>query len=152
MSKSKFSALMFLISGVFMAVCCFLPFKTLTIESSFESSVEPLKLFPSLGGFFVLGLSVACIVCPVVGYKKHSALFGTITSLLAGVMLWYNSMNAGSTAKAAETCDTILTSTFGSAGKTEVTVTTNFGFYLIILAAILLLITGFAYTISEDDY
>ena len=154
MRKSQFAALMFLISGVFMAVCCFLPFKTIittvTSGSSVQTMSDPVKFMPSLGGFFVLALSIACIVLPIIGYKNLSAIAATITAILAGGMLWYNSNAAEMGNPAEENVNAIMSYVFD--GPTYSTkVETNFGLYLMVLAIVLILITGFAYTLVEED-
>lgn len=150
MKKSKFTALLFLISGVLMTVCCFLPLKTITMETSFETTTDYMKFMPSFGGFFVMALALGCVICPIVGYKKQSAMVGTAAALIGGGMLIYNSANAGRADAAVEQVNAIMGAAFGESAQMSVTVTTNFGFYLMILALVLVLITGFAYTLSED--
>ncbi len=150
MGKSKFTALLFLVSGVLMSVCCFLPIKTITMESAFESSTDYVKFMPSFGGIFIFALALGCVICPIVGFKKQSALVGTGTALLGGAMLIINSANAGRAGAAVAQVNEIMGAAFGSSAETSITVTTNFGFYLMILALVLVLITGFAYTLSED--
>ncbi len=152
MRKSKITALAFLISGVLLTICCFLPLKTMVIESSFLNETEIIRFMPSFGGFLILILALGCVIFPIVGYKQQSAMVGTISALVGGGLLWYYSANAGRAEMAVGQVDTIMSAAFGSGtDSTSVTITTNFGFYLTILALVLVLITGFAYTLSEDD-
>ena len=95
MRKSKITALAFLISGVLLAICCFLPLKTMVIESSFLNETEIIKFMPSFGGFLILILALGCVIFPIVGYKHQSAMVGTISALVGGGLLWYYSANAG---------------------------------------------------------
>lgn len=152
MGKNKIMALAFLVSGLFMTVCCFLPIKTIALENTLLGMEnEVIKFMPSLGGFIVLGLSVACVVFPIVGYKQQSAIVGTITALVAGGLLWYLSSSAIGLAKNASGLGTLMGETFGDATGADPVITTNVGFYLIIIAMVMVLISGFGYTLSDDD-
>ena len=95
MRKSKITALAFLISGVLLIICCFLPLKTMVIESSFLNETEIIRFMPSFGGFLILILALGCVIFPIVGYKQQSAMVGTISALVGGGLLWYYSANAG---------------------------------------------------------
>lgn len=151
MRKSKVTALAFLISGLLLTVCCFLPLKTMVINSSYMNETEVIKFMPSFGGFLILILALGCVIFPIVGYKQQSAMVGTASALVGGGLLLYYSANAGRAEMAVGQVDTIMSAAFGSGtSETSVTITTNFGFYLTILALVLVLITGFAYTLSED--
>ena len=152
MNNNKVPAIAFLISGLFMVVCCFLPLKTLTVTGGLMDETSTIKYMPSVGGFFVLLLAGMCVVFPIIGYKSYSALAGTGTAILGGGLLWYYTNSAELSASQVSQVSTIMDGMFSSTSSvaTTVTVTTNVGFSLTIIALILCLVTGFWYTFVDE--
>ena len=134
-----------------MLICCFLPVKTIAAEGSVLTENEVLKLMPTVFGFIVMALSVACIAIPVVGLKDKAALAGSATAVMAGISLWRISASAEAAGKVAESFGSLMQELGDATDSVQSTVTTNFGFYLIVIAIILVLGTGFAYTLFEDN-
>ena len=155
MGKVRVAAFSFLLSGVFLAICCFLPLKTLVITGGMEET-SVLRLMPSVGGFFVLVLALCCILFPILGYKSYSALVGAGSAILGGGLLWYYTNSAEASAAQVSQVEEVIDGMFSSfsntpAVETTVTVTTNVGFSLTIIALVLVLITGFAYTLVDEN-
>ena len=151
MSRSNIFAWSFLGSGAFMLICCFLPVKTVTADGLILAENEVYKLMPTLWGFIVLALSIACIVIPVVGLKEKAALAGSATALMAGFSLWRISASADSAAKLTGSFGSLMNELSSATQTRQAAVTTGAGFYLTIIALILVLATGFAYTIIDDN-
>ena len=151
MSRSNIFAWSFLGSGAFMLICCFLPVKTVTADGLILAENEVYKLMPTLWGFIVLTLSIACIVIPVVGLKEKAALAGSATALVAGFSLWRISASADAAAKLTGSFGSLMEGLSNSTQTRQAAVTTGAGFYLTIIALILVLATGFAYTIIDDN-
>jgi len=152
MHLNRAAAFGFLISGALLIVCCFLPLKTVDIVNAVFSETEVIKLMPTVLGFIVMVLGLLCVIFPIVGYKKQSAMLGTVAALISGFSLWRMSAGAEASATSAEQVNTMMTELFGSSSETVQTtvVTTSYGFYIMIIAIILVLITGFAYTITDE--
>lgn len=154
-SNVKIPAFAFLFSGLFVIVCCFLPLKTLVVTGGMEET-SVLRFMPSVGGFFVLALGLACVLFPILGFKSYSALVGAGTAILGGGLLWYSTNTAEASAAQLAQYEEVfdgMFSTFSDAPAvaTTVTVTTNFGFSLTIIALVLVLITGFWYTFAGEN-
>lgn len=154
MGKVRVSAFAFLFSGIFLAICCFLPLKTLTVTGIIEET-SVLRLMPSMSGFLVIILAGACILFPILGYKSYAALAGTGAALVGGGLLWYYTAQAEASTAQISNFENVLggmLSTSSSASEAaSVTVTTNFGFSLTIIALVLVLVTGFIYTFINEN-
>ena len=153
MGKSNIPAILFVLSGIFMAVCCFLPIKVITIVMGGEKTVENVKFMPSIGGIVVLGLAIGCAVIGVSGYKQMAALVGTITAIVSAGMMWYLSMSADSASKSVEAVNDIMNGMFQDTMNLTTTssVETGVGFYLLIAAMVCVLFTGFFYTLVDEN-
>ena len=155
MGTTKFKGWLFLISSALLGACCFMPVTTLTAHMADGSKENTYITFmPTLPGFVILVLAFLCVVIPLVGLKSKAAITATITALVSGGMVAYASYSASKYKDAADIASEILTGTFGTAGNSVVerTASAGFGLYLIVIAIILVLVTGFIYGIAEDDY
>lgn len=155
MGNVKIPAFAFMFSGIFVIVCCFLPLKTLVVTGGMEET-SVLRLMPTLGGFFVLALGIVCVLFPIIGFKSYSALAGTGTALLGGGFLWYYTNNAEVSANQLAQYEEVFDGMFSTLTDepvvaSTITVTTNFGFSLTIIALVLVLITGFWYTFAGEN-
>ena len=153
MSKSTISAALLALSGILLTVCCFLPFKILTSTIGSERIRESIKFMPSLGGFLLVGLGVGCAIVAIAGYKQVAALLGTITAVLTAALMWYMSVSADSTAKMSDSVTGMMSQMFDEpvSVATTTTVESGIGFYLMIIAAILVIFSGFFYTLVDEN-
>lgn len=151
MGRSKIPAIAFLVSGVFMLACCFLPLMRVTTSNSLFMEDEVIKFMPTVGGFIVMIMALLCILVPLFGLKNKAAIAGTVTAITAVGILWRLNSGAKASAAVAGQYTEALGSAFGSTTQAApVEVITQFGFYLTIIAAICVLVTGFLYTLTED--
>ncbi|SMC37569.1 hypothetical protein SAMN06296952_0801 [Oscillospiraceae bacterium] len=154
MTQARFKGWLFFFSGLLLSVCCFLPIvKMVATKQSGAKETFYTKLMPSLPGFLVLMLAVACCIIALVGYKQGGAIVGTLAALSGGGILWYTSFTGTRTDYTTQAVDTIISGVFGTNADTIVdrTYSYSFGFYLMIIAVCLVLFTGFMYALSEDD-
>lgn len=154
MSQARFKGWLFLVSGLLLTACCFLPIVKMTVtKQSGATEAVYTKLMPSLPGFIVLMLAVACCAIPLVGYKQGGAIVGTLAALSGGGLLWFTSVASTRTDYTTQAVDAVIKGVFGTNGDTIVsrTYSYSFGFYLMIVAIFLVLATGFVYALSEDD-
>lgn len=155
MSSTKLKGLLFLISSTLLAACCFMPIARITVHMSNGSVEESLvKIMPSLQGFIVLILAVLCIGIPLMGIKSKAAMAATIAALSAGGIVAYASYNASRQDYTSQAINTIMQGVFGTSANTvtDWKCTNEYGLYLFVVAIFLVLITGFVYTLAEDDY
>lgn len=155
MTTTKFKGWMFLISSALLAACCFMPIATYTAHlANGSKEVSHVSMMPTLPGFVILILALLCAALPLMGLKQRSAIIATVTALISGGLVAYESFSASQFDSAAGAVDDILIGTFGATGSSVVerTTSTGFGLYLFVIAIILVLVTGFIYGIAEDDY
>ena len=155
MTGTKLKGWLFFVSGLLLAICCFLPITKLTAHFANGSKEDTfVKLMPSMSGFIVLMLGLACCAIALVGLKDKACLIGTLAAISAGGVVGYTSYATSQPSYAEEAVDAILQGVFGTTGNSVVerTSSTGVGLYLFILAIILVLVTGFAYTFAPDDY
>lgn len=155
MTGTRLKGWMFFVSGFLLAICCFLPITKLTAHFADGSKEDTyVKLMPSLSGFIVLMLGLACCIIALVGFKDKACLIGTLAAISAGSIVAYTAYTSSKPSYATLATDAILSGILGSNGNSVVerTSSTGAGLYLFVLAIILVLITGFIYTFASDDY
>lgn len=150
MSATKFKGLMFLVSGVIMAVCCFFPIQTCTaFLSDGSKEVSVVSLIPSMQGLLLFMLSCVCIILPLVGVQSKSPLMGTITGIAAGAILMY--VNIKPNRGEEEIIDTTIRAFYHKPIVMSTQYANAYGFYLIIIAALIVVFMGFVYGLAEPD-
>ena len=154
MTKTQIKGWLYFASAAFMAVCCFLPIVTHTITMKSGSVTETtVKLMPSLLGGLVFACAIACCLIAILGFKEKAVLFSTITSIFAGVVVWYMSYVA-THQKVNTAVDQVLEGVLGKTGDSVIDRSNSYsyGLFLFIFAILFLLASGFFYTFSENDY
>ncbi len=150
MSATKFKGLLFLISGVIMAVCCFFPIQTCTtLFSDGSKEVKTISLMPSMQGLLLFMLAFVCIVLPLVGIQTRAPLMGTITGIAAGAILMY--VNIKPNRGEEEIIDTTIRAFYHKPIVMSTQYANAYGFYLIIIAALIVVFMGFVYGLAEPD-
>ncbi len=161
MTATRVKGLLFLISGVFLAACCFLPIRIATSVMSDDSKItENLSLMPSMPGLILFLLAVVCIIIPLVGLQKKAPMVGAITSITTiGILVYITAKTAPTQLATAQAVNTIMS----TAGLTtaydklhpmvlSISYENGYGFYLMIIAAIVVGVLSFFYGLSESDY
>lgn len=150
MSVTKFKGLLFLISGVIMAVCCFFPIQTCTnLMSDGSKEVSIVSLMPSMQGLLLFMLSCVCIILPLVGIQSKAPLMGTITGIAAGAILMY--VNIKPNRGEEEIIDTTIRAFYHKPIAMSTQYVNAYGFYLMIIAALIVVFMGFVYGLAEPD-
>lgn len=161
MTATRVKGLLFLISGVFLAACCFLPIRVATSVMSDQSKItENISLMPSMPGLILFLLACVCIIVPLVGLQKKAPIVGAITSITTiGILVYITAKTAPVQNVTGAAVNEVLT----SAGLTtaadklhpivlSITYENGYGFYLMIIATLIVGVMSFFYGLSESDY
>ncbi|MCQ2503749.1 MAG: hypothetical protein MJ103_00770 [Saccharofermentans sp.] len=161
MTATRVKGLLFLFSGVFLAVCCFLPIRVMTSLMSDQSKIkENVSLMPSLPGFILFLLACVCIIVPLVGLQKKAPLVGVITAITTiGILVYITAKTvpAQMATNAAISEISVIAGLTTASDKlhpmlVSITYENGFGFYLMIIAALVVGVMSFFYGLAESDY
>lgn len=149
MERLNLTGIIYLASSALLAICNFLPIVTMTMGTGASADVISARMIPTFDGFIGLVAGGVCFMIPFWGMKDKCALIATIAGITSGIFLFHRI----ATIKAAEAATVGMTALLNQiSGSTEATVSFDysFGFYLYILAIILVVGSSFFYAFSED--
>lgn len=141
--------MIYLVCSVLMVICNFLPIMVLKTVLNGEADATYAAMMPTLSGYVGLIAAGACVAVPFLGLKNKTALVATVASITSGIFLARRISGLKSLASAGIGLTNIMNS-LSSSNAASMTVDYSFGFYLYILAIILVVVSGFVYTMSED--
>ncbi len=152
MDRKTFYGLATAVSCIFMAICVFLPY--IVINWGGLSVLEGVKeetysLWGTFKGFVILGLAVAELATVFLGLKNRTAMVAAAEAVFTGYTLAKDAMTQDYSAFQMSGLNNLMGELYGTKGG-DVTMEFGFGFYLMIVALILMVFFGVAYTIIED--
>ncbi len=153
--KEGFSGLLFILSGILMAVSTLVPYIHIMIDFGIgEVTDQRVSMMPSFTGFLILILGIATIIIFAMGLKDK-ALFLVAAAFIFNV---YQIIKIGISKGQVESLGNAyndIVSSLAVPGSSPVPaeIAVNFmpGFYILIVATVLMTVFGFAYATSEES-
>ena len=156
MDRKTFYGIGAVVSSLFLIICTFLPYIVTEWGSLAEIAgtkpVESYSLFGTTKGIIIMLLSLGVLFTVFVGLKDKTGWLTAATVIYTGYSLGKDALTIDSTTFQMSQIQKVMDSTFGYGTGTGLGIAMYFGtgYYLMIVAVILVGFFGIAYTMSAD--
>ena len=153
--KEGFSGLLFILSGILMAFSTLVPYIHIMIDFGIgEVTDQRVSMMPSFPGFLILILGIATIIIFAMGLKDK-ALFLVAAAFIFNVyQIIKIDISKGQVESLGNAYNDLVSSLAVPGSSTvpaEIAVNFMPGFYILIVATVLMTVFGFAYATSEES-
>lgn len=143
--------IIFAFFSLIFGVSLFLPYMKVTVEYGGDVTSQSTTLMPSVMGFIMLVVAALGIFTIFAeGMKSKSALAGALAAILMLARVFTDDAAAKKTEQSMKVVNELANALFGGTDEAVMTWTHLFGFWIMVLGAVFMLIFGVLYTISED--
>ncbi|MBO4242131.1 MAG: hypothetical protein J5883_02500 [Clostridiales bacterium] len=155
MSGQRLTGIFVCIACIVMVIGLIIPYATITMDMGYGLGPETttLTMIGSFRGIVCLGLGMATLLFTLFGNKPKSLLLAAINGLFAIYMI-YNIVTGMSSLDLVNSTVSALAETYSVGAEATPMVTHSYGpgFVLYIIGSACMVIFGFMYLCSQDDY
>ena len=150
MREINLKGIIFGFFSLLFGVSLFLPYIKITASLGNRTETSTTTVMPSLFGFIMLIVAALGVFVLLNGMKTKAALVGAIAAILVMVRAFTDSASAARAGQSMKLLNELSNALFDSNSETVYDWGHTFGFYVMILSGVMMLIFGLLYTLSED--